>query len=48
MPAKSHITAAFTVNFDAQTRVTLVTDGKHPLSYAALLRVARSMKPVSQ
>ena len=32
----------------SQTRVTLVTDGKHPLSYAALLRVARSMKPVSQ
>ena len=32
----------------SQTRVTLVTDGKHPLSYPALLRVARSMKPVSQ
>ena len=32
----------------SQTRVTIVTDGTHPLSYAALLRVARSLKPVSQ
>lgn len=32
----------------SQTRVTLVTDGKYPLNYAALARVAPTMKPVSQ
>lgn len=28
------------------TNVTLVTSGKHPLSYSALLRIARSMTPM--